>query len=76
MRAVAYQMRGTFAGQRARLDAGLRAGGFVTLPSTATWFLSVDLAASGIMLDDESFADHAVRCVLHTGAPVISGAAS
>ena len=53
-------MRADFAAQRDRLDAGLRAAGYVTLPSVATWFLSIDLAASGIDLDDEAFADRMI----------------
>jgi aspartate/methionine/tyrosine aminotransferase len=39
----------------------LRAEGFVTLPSEGTYFLNVDLTASGIAEDDESFCDRAVR---------------
>jgi len=50
------EMRHAFALQRSRLDDGLRRAGYVTLPSRATWFLSIDLPASGIELDDESFA--------------------
>jgi len=50
------EMRHAFALQRSRLDDGLRQAGYVTLPSRATWFLSIDLPASGIELDDESFA--------------------
>ena len=50
------EMRQAFALQRSRLDNGLQQAGYVTLPSRATWFLSIDLPASGIALDDESFA--------------------
>ena len=50
------EMRQAFAHQRSRLDNGLQQAGYVTLPSRATWFLSIDLPASGIALDDESFA--------------------
>lgn len=44
---------------RDRLIAGLRAGGYVPLPSGATWFVCVDLAASGIALDDVTFCERA-----------------
>lgn len=54
-------MRSDFARQRDRLDKGLREAGFVTLPSAATWFLSIDLAASGITLDDRTFAERMIR---------------
>ena len=40
---------------------GLEASGFAVLPSAATYFLIVDLAASGIELDDETFAKLAVE---------------
>lgn len=55
------EMRDGFAAQRDRLAAGLRGAGYVTLPTAATWFLSVDLAASGIPLDDRAFADRMVE---------------
>jgi aspartate/methionine/tyrosine aminotransferase len=54
-------MRADFADQRDRLEQGLRAAGYVTLPSKATWFLSIDLPASGITLDDEAFADRMIN---------------
>ncbi len=54
-------MRTAFAEQRDRLNHGLKAAGYVTLASDATWFLSIDLAASGITLDDEAFADRMLR---------------
>jgi aspartate/methionine/tyrosine aminotransferase len=46
---------------RERLAAGLRAAGYALLPCAATWFLHVDLAASGIDLPDQAFCDRAVR---------------
>ena len=46
---------------RARLNRGLEQGGYVVLPNAATWFLCVDLAASGIALTDREFAERAIR---------------
>jgi aspartate/methionine/tyrosine aminotransferase len=54
-------MRAGFAASRTRLIAGLQAAGYVVLPSEATWFVSVDLPASGIILDDVTFADRMAR---------------
>lgn len=54
-------MRRDFARARDRMTAGLEAAGFVVLPAAATYFLIVDLAASGIALDDEAFAKLAVE---------------
>ena len=49
-------MKQRFARARDRMIDGLRAAGFATLHPASTYFLCVDLAASGIALDDESFA--------------------
>ena len=46
---------------RDRLESGLAAEGFVVLPGQGTYFLTIDLAASGIELDDRSFALHGVH---------------
>lgn len=54
-------MRAENARSRDRLAAGLVAAGYAVLPSVATWFLSIDLAASGIALDDVTFCERAVR---------------
>ena len=54
-------MRARFAAARDRMIAGLEAAGFAVLPAAATYFLIVDLAASGIALDDEAFARLAVE---------------
>ena len=53
--------RGAWAASRARLKHGLEAAGYAVLPNAATWFLCVDLAASGIALDDRTFSERAVR---------------
>jgi N-succinyldiaminopimelate aminotransferase len=70
-RAVAYglskddsyfaPMRQGFARSRDRLAAGLKAEGFSVLPSEGTYFLLLDLQASGIGATDTEFADRAVR---------------
>ncbi|MBX3564281.1 MAG: aminotransferase [Sphingomonas sp.] len=53
--------RHRFQAGRDRLKAGLEAAGLVTLPSTATYFLSVDLAASGIALGDVEFCERLIE---------------
>lgn len=54
-------MRDRFARARNRMMSGLEAVGYAVLPSASTYFLCVDLAASGIELDDEAFAKMAVE---------------
>jgi aspartate/methionine/tyrosine aminotransferase len=54
-------MRERFARARDRMRDGLTAAGYAVLPGAATYFLIVDLAASGIALDDEAFAKLAVE---------------
>jgi aspartate/methionine/tyrosine aminotransferase len=54
-------MRERFARARDRMTSGLEAAGYAVLPSVSTYFLCVDLLASGIALDDESFAKQAVE---------------
>lgn len=46
---------------RDRLTDGLRREGFAVLPTQGTYFLNVDLAASGVAMADRDFALHAVR---------------
>lgn len=53
---------------RARLKAGLDGAGFVVLPNAATWFLCIDLAASGITLSDREFSE---RAVLEAGVATV-----
>jgi aspartate/methionine/tyrosine aminotransferase len=54
-------MQQRFARARDRMVAALHAAGFVTLPAASTYFLCVDLKASGIPMDDLSFAAEAVE---------------
>ncbi len=50
-----------FQRSRDRLAAGLEGAGYAVLPSQGTYFLNIDLAASGIGLDDRSFCLRAVQ---------------
>jgi aspartate/methionine/tyrosine aminotransferase len=54
-------MRERFTRARDRMASALSDAGYVVLPSAATYFLCVDLKASGIDLDDEAFAMAAVE---------------
>jgi N-succinyldiaminopimelate aminotransferase len=62
------QMRAGYGRSRDRLADGLRAEGYVVIPSEGTYFLNVDLAASGLNIDDESFCR---RAVTEAGVAVI-----
>ena len=53
-------MRDRFQRARDRMSNGLRDVGFAVLDATSTYFLCVDLRASGIASDDETFATAAV----------------
>ena len=55
------EMRVDFARSRDHLAEGLAGAGFALLPAEGTYFLSIDLAASGIGLDDVTFCERAVR---------------
>jgi aspartate/methionine/tyrosine aminotransferase len=54
-------MRDRFQRSRDRMTAGLEQAGYKVLQSAATYFLCVDLMASGINADDEEFATAAVE---------------
>jgi len=54
-------MRDRFQRARDRMTEGLRSAGFSVLDATSTYFLCVDLAASGLAVDDEAFATAAVE---------------
>ena len=54
-------MRERFARARNRMVAGLEAAGYAVLPAASTYFLCVDLAVSGISMNDEEFAGLAVE---------------
>ena len=54
------EMRAHYARSRDRLAVGLSAEGFSVIPSEGTYFLNVDIAASGLNIDDEAFCKRAV----------------
>jgi aspartate/methionine/tyrosine aminotransferase len=54
-------MRRRFERSRDLMTQGLRSAGYAVLDAAATYFLCVDLAASGIAADDETFAAAAVE---------------
>ena len=54
-------MQERFATARDRMAEGLRTAGYTTLDAASTYFLCVDLKASGIDMDDEAFAQAAVE---------------
>ena len=54
-------MPGALAASRDRFTEALRSEGFAVLPSQGTYFLNVDLAASGVAEDDMSFCLRAVK---------------
>ena len=53
--------RARYGASKARLVGGLEAAGFAVLPAAGTWFVSVDLAASGLPADDVIVAQKLVR---------------
>ena len=64
------EMRADYARSRDRLYAGLKAEGFAVLPAESTYFLNIDLSASGIPLDDRSFCLRAVEEIGVAAIPV------
>src|SRR5690606_41654683 len=53
--------RARYRAARDRLVEGLSAAGYTLLPAEGTWFVNLDLAASGLPADDEAVADRMVR---------------
>ena len=53
--------RARYTALKARLVCGLEYAGFAVLPGSGTWFISIDLAASGLPADDATLADRLVR---------------
>jgi N-succinyldiaminopimelate aminotransferase len=67
-RAWFYEMPADQQRSRDRLTAGLRAAGYDVLDSQGTYFLNIDLTASGIGVDDVAFCE---RCVTEHGVAAI-----
>jgi aspartate/methionine/tyrosine aminotransferase len=53
--------RARYAAAKDRLVRGLSGAGYAVLPSAATWFVTIDLAASGLEPDDEAVATRMIR---------------
>jgi aspartate/methionine/tyrosine aminotransferase len=53
--------RARYAAARDRLVRGLGEAGYAVLPSAATWFVTIDLAASGLEPNDEAVAMRMIR---------------
>jgi len=53
--------RARYGALKARLVSGLEQSGFKVLPSSGTWFVTIDLAASGLPADDAMLAERLVR---------------
>ncbi len=62
------EMRDGYGRSRDRLADGLEAEGYALIPSEGTYFINVDLAASGLNIDDETFCK---RAVTEAGVAVI-----
>ena len=60
--------RARYAALRARLIQGLGAAGYVVLPNAASWFVTIDLAASGVALGDVEFCE---RIIAEAGVAAI-----
>lgn len=65
-------MRDAFAAARDYLADGLERAGYAVLPAEGTYFLSIDLAASGVPVGDLDFCERAVRDAGVAAIPVSS----
>lgn len=64
------EMRSRNQRSRDRLVTGLRGHGYAVLPCPATWFVTVDLAASGISMSDVEWCKWAVDTIGVAAIPV------
>lgn len=64
------EMRARNQRSRDRLTAGLQGHGYVVLPRPSTWFVNVDLTASGITMTDVEWCNWAIETIGVAGIPV------
>ncbi len=62
--------RARYAKAKARLVSGLIGAGFAVLPASGTWFVTIDLAASGLPSDDIAVAQQLIRAAGVASIPV------
>ncbi len=62
--------RARYTALKARLVSGLEAAGFIVLPASGTWFITLDLAASGLPADDVLLSERLVREAKVASIPV------
>lgn len=62
--------RARYAAAKARLVSGLIGAGFAVLPASGTWFVTLDLAASGLPSDDIAVAERLIRAAGVASIPV------
>ena len=62
--------RDRYAKAKARLVSGLIGAGFAVLPNSGTWFVIIDLAASGLPGDDATVAERLIRAAGVASIPV------
>ena len=60
--------RARYTRARTRFVDGLTSAGYAVLPNSATWFVNIDLAASGIPLEDVAFCE---RMIAEAGVAAI-----
>ena len=53
--------RARYAAAKQQLTTGLSQAGFTVLPSSGSWFVTIDLAASGLPDNDEAVAERLIR---------------
>ena len=53
--------RARYAAAKQQLTTGLSQAGFAVLPSSGSWFVTIDLAASGLPNNDEAVAERLIR---------------
>ncbi len=62
--------RARYAAAKARLTKGLTDAGYAVLPASGTWFVTLDLAASGLPADDVAVAEQLIRTAGVASIPV------